>query len=291
MKLFLLIFSLLSMSSHAVVPKKPAAPRAVLPWEKTADLVQQHYNKTTSARFSFEQTYRHPFLQIDESSKGVVTYIKSTGSMMWDYQEPKTRQKKLFINKNKFTYYADKAAYTHNCYDKDALSSSVTFLLGTGNIREAFTISIHNDATLNKSLTWLNLVPKEKNPPIKNIFLGVAKDGKVMESIVIDRAPSSGKNHYKFIDFKINPKPPIDPKIFEFVAPPGVLVQNTDHLHCPTPVPAANVAKQPNSAQSKTTSSTTPAAATTKPVATPAPTAVPAPMSNKPPPPSTTPKK
>lgn len=199
---------------------------------KLADAIQKQYNQTKSATFKFEQTYHHPFLASQESSKGEVSYNKSTGSMMWNYLEPKSKQKKFFINRNKFTFYSisDKIAYTHDCYDKDTLSASVTFLLGTGNLKNSFTIAPF-EGDPKSALTWISLTPKEANAPVKKISLGATSDGRVIESIVED--PSGGKNHFKFIDFKANPK--IAESVFIFKAPPDVIVQPMPNISCPAP--------------------------------------------------------
>ncbi len=230
-----------TQKAPAKATKKPEAKPDVAEAAKLAELmklanaIQKQYNQTRSATFNFEQTYRHPFLSGPESannSKGNVAYNKTSGSMMWNYQEPKDRQKKFFINRNKFTFYSisDKIAYTHDCYDKDTLSASVAFLLGTGNLKDSFTVVAFDEENANKTLSWLSLLPKEANAPVKKISLGATKDGRVVESIVED--PSGGKNHFKFIDWKTNPK--IPERVFVFVKPAGVHVQPMPNIECAT---------------------------------------------------------
>lgn len=222
-------------AAPVVTPEKASADLS-----KLADRIQKQYKQTKSATFGFEQFYLHPFLSTKESSKGEVAYDKASGSMMWNYQEPKERQKKFFIRGNKFTFYsvADKIAYTHNCYDQDTLSAAVPFLLGTGDLKNSFTLALFEGESPNKALSWITLMPKEENAPVKKIFLGVSLDGKVVESIVED--PSGGKNHFKFINFKTNPK--VAASVFVFKAPPGVMVQPMPNVQCPTktviPTPA-----------------------------------------------------
>lgn len=226
-------------SAKNVVEKKPEHKGASVDakLEKELDLrarlIQKNYDTTNSAKFRFEQIYVHPFLSGPESktsSKGDVSYDKKSGSMMWNYVEPKERQKKFFINRNRFTFYSvsDKIAYTHNCYDKDTLSASIAFLLGTGSLKTSFTIVAFDGEPANKNLLWLSLIPKEANAPVKRISLGATKEGRVVESIVED--PSGGKNHFKFIDFKANPK--IDESVFIFKAPAGVSVQPMPNIEC-----------------------------------------------------------
>lgn len=246
----ILILTTLSLNVHAAKNTKaaPALPSQSSKTENTKteqliNAVQKQYNSLKSATFNFEQSYKHPFLNIQESSKGQVSYAKTSGKMVWSYEEPKDKQKKFYIDGKKFTYYsvADKTAFTHDCYDQDTLSAAVTFLLGKGLLKQSFSVKLLTEDVPNKSLSWLELTPKEIGSPVKRIFLGIEKASKVLESVVED--PSGGKNHFKFIDFKINPA--INPKTFVFVPPAGVLVQKMPNVSCKEQKPPAKTTKQP----------------------------------------------
>lgn len=197
--------------------------------DKLSSLIQDHYNKTKSATFNFEQSYKHPFLPTNESSKGEVSF--KAQKMLWSYLEPATRKKKFYIAGKKFTYYLvnDALAYTHDCFDQDTLSASITFLWGQGKIKESFLMSAFTGKVPDESLSWLTLTPKEKNAPIKSIALGVDNKGVVKESMVVDQ--NNGINHFKFSNLVLNK--PIDDKIFTFVAPKGVRVQAMPNVTCP----------------------------------------------------------
>lgn len=213
---------------------------------KLADAIQKHYNQTTSATFSFTQNYRHPFLPTNESSKGQVFF--KARSMLWRYQEPADRQKEFFIAGKKFTYHLinDKLAYTHDCFDQDTLSASITFLWGKGRLRESFNIVPYTGTTTTGStLKWLTLIPKEANAPVKSISLGAEpKTGMVKESIVLD--PSDGVNHFVFSNFKTNI--PIPDATFKFVAKPGIRVQPMPNIQCPeAPAPPSKAKTIPKS--------------------------------------------
>lgn len=232
--------------------KKPAAPpvtsaqqaqekkdaqakaKAALALSKLADLIQSQYSKTTSATFSFEQSYKHPFLAaVNESSKGKVFFKPQ--HMLWRYTEPADRKKEFYLVGKNLTYYlaGDKLAYVNKCFEQDTLVASITFLWGKGKLKESFTIEPFVGKVPNEKLTWLRLIPKEKDPPAKSVSLGVNAKGVVMESSVVDQ--SDGVNHFKFSDFVINKD--IPNKIFDFVPPAGVLVQPMPNVQCPI-VPA-----------------------------------------------------
>jgi len=118
----------------------------------------------------------------------------------------------------------------------------VAFLLGKGHLKQSFTVSALEGEAPNKALAWLALTPKEKESPVKRIFLGISQASKVEESIVED--PSGGKNHFKFIKFKINPQ--IDAKTFVFNPPKGVVIQKMPNVSCPEPkAPAKKTNAEP----------------------------------------------
>lgn len=191
--------------------------------------IEKEYKSINSAEFNFDQSYNHPFLNIKETSKGKVFYLKSSGKMLWIYSEPKDKQKQFYINGNKLIYYSitDKTAFVNDCYDKDTLSAAIAFLLGSGRLAEHFIITKSDNYMPNKLLFWLSLTPKEKNSPMKKLYLGI-KGNKVIESVVEDH--SDGKNHFRFTQFNKNKK--LDPNIFIFKAPKGVSMQKMPNVVC-----------------------------------------------------------
>jgi len=242
--IFALLFSF-TLNASKSVPQKKAVPPNTKDSElqKLADAIQKNYNQTSSATFNFTQNYKHPFLPTNETSKGQVFF--KARNMLWRYQEPADRQKEFFIADKKFTYHLinDKLAYTHDCFDQDTLSASITFLWGKGKLRESFIIKPYAGTVNPKStLKWLTLIPKEAHAPVKSISLGAdPKSGMVKESIVLD--PSDGLNHFTFSNFKSNVA--ISPATFIFVAKPGVRVQPMPNVVCPSPQPTAPPAKTP----------------------------------------------
>jgi outer membrane lipoprotein carrier protein len=233
----LAILALLTLNLHAtpktVAKAKPKAPKisaAQSEADKLADTIQKHYNNTRSATFAFLQSYKNPLLPTNESSKGRVFF--KANNMLWRYLEPADRQKEFYISGKKFTYHLvnDRIVYTHDCFDEDTLSASITFLLGKGKLKESFTITPYTGQKSNNTLGWLTLTPKEKNAPVKSISLGADKTtGMVKESLVIDQ--SNGVNHFVFSDFVVNK--PIPDKTFIFQAPPGVKIQSMPNMQCP----------------------------------------------------------
>ncbi len=224
-------------NQSATPPKENKATPAPLALAKTSpaalsaltDTIQKQYNKTRSATFDFEQSYKHPFLPVNENSKGQV-YYKSR-NMLWRYNVPSDRKKEFFIEGKKFTYHLinDKLAFTHDCFERDTLSASITFLWGQGKLRDSFEIKEFAGALATSTLKWLTLIPKEKNAPVKSISLGVdPKTSIVVESIVTDL--SDGLNSFRFTNFKTNPNIPED--TFHFKAAEGVKVQPMPNIAC-----------------------------------------------------------
>lgn len=197
---------------------------------RTADAIQKQYEKTKSATFDFEQSYQHPFLPMNEKSKGKVFF--KAKNMLWQYNEPENRKKEFYIQGKKFTYHlvSDKQAFFHNCFEKDTLSASITFLWGQGQLRQSFELKPYEKANANKNLAWIYLVPKEPNAPVKGIALGVdPKTYIVKESAVTDL--SDGINNFIFSNFKTNPN--ILDQTFVFKPQAGVKVQPMPNVQCP----------------------------------------------------------
>ena len=94
---------------------KPNAPQTTI--NNLVLAIEKEYKSTNSAEFNFDQSYNHPFLNIKETSKGKVFYLKSSGKMLWIYSEPKDKQKQFYINGNQLIYYSltDKTAFVNDC--------------------------------------------------------------------------------------------------------------------------------------------------------------------------------
>lgn len=235
LRVIFLILSALSLDAKTPAKQAEKKETAVkkasknLSVDELVKAIQKQYNNTTSLTFDFEQNYKNPFLTESESSEGQVAYDRAMGNMLWSYLKPEGRQKKFYINGSELTYYSvsGNIAYVNKCYQQDTLSASLAFLQGFGKIKDSFTPSLLKDPTPNKDLQWLKLAPKEKNTPVKFIYLGV-KDGSVLESIVED--PTGGKNHFKFKHFNTLK---IDKGTFTFTAPKGVIVEPMPNVVCP----------------------------------------------------------
>ncbi len=220
----------LLLFANMLIALTPQVDNTKFNLEKLITDIQKKYASNKSAKFSFEQTYKSPFLPSLDISKGEVFYKEK--NMLWRYDEPKNRQKAFYIAGSKFTYHmiSDKIAYTHDCFEQDALSISISFLWGKGNLKNSFVIKKLLTDIPNKDLRWLLLEPKDKNLNIESVALGIdAKEALVKESLVTDK--SKGKNHFKFNNLVTN----IDLKddIFIFKPIPGIKVEAMPNVVCP----------------------------------------------------------
>ncbi len=208
------------------VAKKPALPakKAVLTPAQLATAVQKKYDQIKSAKLHFEQTYSHQVLA-EQKSTGDIFFKPS--KMRWSYDNPK---KEFFINGKDFTYYrpGDKIAFRHSCFEQDSMTASLAFMGGKGKVIDLFNITAATDPTLNKTIKWISLSPKQKNAPATAIMLGVTDAGDVLESIVIDA--TGGKNHFKFVKREINVA--IPDATFVFVKKEGDSVEPMPNVDC-----------------------------------------------------------
>lgn len=230
-KLFFLLLSFSLLADKKEPPAKPQAPKKEEDITPLVIGVQKKYDAINTSSLDFEQNYKHPFLSLNEVSKGKISYEKNGGKIVWNYLQPSNKQKKFYINGNKFVYYSvsDKLAYAHDCYQQDTLSASVSFLMGKGDLIKSFNIKKASDISLSKDLSWIELTPKDSSTPVKQLIMGIDKQHNVKETIVID--PSNGKNHFKFSNLKANIK--FSPTEFIFTAPKGVKVSPMPNVTCP----------------------------------------------------------
>lgn len=229
----------LAQANKPNIIAKPANPTLVaavkIDVEKLLLELKKHYSLLKSTQFNFEQSYKTPFLPTLETSKGVVFYKDQ--KILWRYDEPKNRQKAFYINGSKLIYHmiSDKIAYTNDCFEQDALSLSISFLWGKGDLKNSFVIQASTDTSNNKDLRWLLLTPKDKNLNVESILLGIlAKEAKVVESIVIDKA--KGRNHFKFTNFLVNPSTLKD-DLFIFKPLKDTKVQTMPGVVCTKKIP------------------------------------------------------
>lgn len=185
--------------------------------------LQEVYDKTSSFKANFKQTYWNKLFDRTEQSEGMVCYQKP-GKMRWDYLKPNL--KSFILNKNTLWMVEpeDKIAYINRCFQSDALTASLVFLGGTGKLKNQFKIK-------KGEANQLILTPKTKNSIFEQLILKVdPKTSRVTQSTLIDA--DGNKNEFKFENSHFNQKlnqtqfryQPL--KDFELLDMPGSCIPN-----------------------------------------------------------------
>lgn len=145
-------------------------------------------------------------LKLDYTDKPVRSYI-SNGSKLWVYAQDK-QEVQLFKKINKLV-----------------AGEALQFLNGFAKLDSEFEVmnfdqSQIKDALIqNKSLDFLELVPRDTESSLNRLILGIdPKSGSVIELTIYNA--SGNKTHYVFFD--INQAPQVTDEVFEFVVPKGV---------------------------------------------------------------------
>ena len=166
------------------------------------DRLQKTYESTTDFNARFTQRYTMMVLKKTQESSGTVVFAKP-GKMRWDYAAP---TKKSFIVANGKLHVVqpeDNTALIDHCFKEDGLTASVSFLWGSGRIKEEFDVGPFAGTFGAKTDHHLLLVPKAKNSVFAKIILVVDPvTSRVKQSIVVD--PQGNVNQFIFEDAKFN---------------------------------------------------------------------------------------
>lgn len=221
------LFSLaLSVSLLLVAGSAAARPTAA----EVADKMQALYNKTKDFKGSFKQVYTDALYNRRRTSYGYV-WVKKPGMMRWDYSAP---EKKSFISDGKVLWVyepRDKQAFM-NPLNSKTLSTGLTFLLGSGQLKSEFNVSYaqaKKDLLGNPQHLVLKLTPKKPTVQYKYLVLAVRPaDWAVEESMVVGK---HNTNHFVFSGLKFDTN--VQVWRFRFRAPAGVRVINAAKMRRP----------------------------------------------------------
>lgn len=189
-----------------------------------AQKVQQVYDNTEDFKAKFKQTYKDVAAGESRVNYGRV-YFKKPGKMRWDYHKnEETRKRKKMIVSNGTTLWIYEYEFKQvfkKCLKKSQLPSSLTFLMGKGNLTEQFEVSVASKKNAENPI--LALVPKQKTGRYKKLeFKLDPETHRVVETTVFD--PYGNINTFKFSDIQTNMDLPDSG--FKFEAPEDARVLN-----------------------------------------------------------------
>lgn len=203
---------------------KPKAPGA----DEVARRVQQFYAQTADYQASFTQTYHDLAAGAKKVNTGSV-YFKKPGKMRWDYMKEEGTRDKLYVSDGSsfWVYEYDFKQVFKQCLKDSQLPTSLSFLMGTGDLLKEFNVEFTKKST--DAQPEIKLTPKEATPKYKELrFTLDPATFQVMRTVIYD--PYGNMNEILFAKVRVNKNLP--DKGFEFKVPKGARVLNPQQK-CP----------------------------------------------------------
>lgn len=203
---------------------KPAKPSAT----DVAKRVQQFYAQTKDYQAKFTQTYHDLAAGSKKVNVGTV-YFKKPGKMRWDYMKTTGKRDKLYVSdgSNFWVYEYDFKQVFKQCLKDSQLPTSLSFLMGQGNLLTDFNVKHTKKSTATKP--EILLTPKKPTSSYKELrFTLDPKTFQVMRTVIYD--PYGNMNEIQFAKVKVNNNLP--DKGFDFKVPKGARVLNPQQK-CP----------------------------------------------------------
>ncbi|MCB9555829.1 MAG: outer membrane lipoprotein chaperone LolA [Deltaproteobacteria bacterium] len=213
MRLFLLSLGLLIATP--LFAKETTTP------EQALGRMQAFYAATRDLKGKFKQVYIDTIYNRRRTSYGYL-YVKKPGMMRWNYVSPEPKQ---FIadGKRLWVYEPQDNQAFKNPLTTANLSTGLTFLLGSGNLKREFQaefVSDPADKLGNAGDLLLKLTPREPTAQYRYLLFAVdANDFSVRESMVVSR---HSRNLLVFDKLVRNSK--LSKKRFAFAPPAGTRV-------------------------------------------------------------------
>lgn len=223
--------ALTSITASAQDAKPTATDTAPPSAESVARQMQAFYDRTADFQASFKQTYTDLAAGDTKVSVGKV-YIKKPGKMRWDYyKEVKGKQtlEKNMVSDGKvfWVYEHEFKQVFKECIETSKLPTSVTFLMGQGNLLESFNATLDAASTTERPV--LKLIPKEPTPNYKELhFVIDGKTFQVLKTTIFDPYGNTNEIVFSKVLFDKN----LPDKGFQFEVPKGARQLNPQQT-CP----------------------------------------------------------
>jgi outer membrane lipoprotein carrier protein len=182
--------------------------------------IEARYGRMRGLAAEFEQTYSAPGLQRVRREHGRLV-LQRPRRMRWEY-DPKPG--KLFIVNERDVWLYIPADREATRADLNSISDArfpFLFLLGQTNLRREFRSITLMESNSQGETRTLRLIPRSSSSGLREIFLEVYSDGRIMKATLVDNAGSTSE--VTLSNVRENFIAPMD--TFEFRPPPGVTVR------------------------------------------------------------------
>ncbi len=179
--------------------------------EQPGQKLQAFLKASKSLTADFKQVLINESGNPYQTSYGIF-YLQRPGKFRWDYQKPFQQQIVSTLGKVWF-YDTDLDQVTVKKLDESVGSTPALLLSGNISIEDNFTMQ---DQGIDGDLTWIKLLPKNKDSSFKYILIGLDKNNLAG----MELSDNFGQlTRIYFSNLILNPT--IKPNIFEFQAPKG----------------------------------------------------------------------
>jgi len=177
--------------------------------------VESRYNKAKTLQVVFHEDYTPPGRP--RRSESGTLQLRKPGHMRWDYEQPKG---KLIVGDGKYLWIFnpdENKAEKMKLQESDDMRAPLAFLLGKLNFEKEFRNVQAKPEGPDQRIT---AEPKTDNLPYSKVEFLVAPDQhiKTMKAVFFDGAVIE----FRFDQEKVDP--PLDDKLFKFLAPKGAIV-------------------------------------------------------------------
>ena len=185
--------------------------------DSIVDRVQAFYDGIESYHADFRQTYTNVALGESQESSGHVYFLKP-GRMRWDYAAP---QEKYLISDGEVLWIYEPEFNQAARLELAAsdLPTAIRFLMGEGNLRADFEISLVDCEQ--ESVHCLELIPKVSEGQYRSLLFVVdAVEYRVRETTVVD--PVGSQNRFLFSNASTTD--PLPAQNFSFTPQPDMRI-------------------------------------------------------------------
>lgn len=179
--------------------------------------VEAHYNHTKTLQLLFKEQYT-PSGKALRTESGVL-YLRKPGRMRWDYDQPKG---KFWVSDGKEWWLytpADNRVEKGKLKESDDLHPLLAFLLGKLNFNRDFK---NMKGTPDGPDTRITAEPRSENLPYSSVEFVVTADDRIREVKLTNF-------DHSILEFSLDQEKadaPLDPKLFQFKAPPGATIED-----------------------------------------------------------------
>jgi outer membrane lipoprotein carrier protein len=207
--------------AHADDPAAPAPAAPLPPVQTVVSQVQAFYDKTTTFKSEFKQTFVVKAYNATKSSHGRVVFAKP-GKMDWSYDDPVGNR----VVSDGTTLHVYESA-NKQLYEQAVATSqypaALSFLTGQGQLSGSFDFELVDGAGQFQFPGGYVLIgtPKTPTPAYQKVLFYVDKQSMQIRAVLILDGQGN-RNRFEFVAPQVNL--PVDPNQFVFVAPPDTTV-------------------------------------------------------------------